>query len=148
MNEKEETKAMSRLLTRGAKMLQKGCDDCGNPLFRYRGEVVCPVCNERRRAEDEEESDSGAGAARETEAEKGEDAGNTRTADAVRDAPENTEKPDETGKREAATDGDVDEHIRDLAEKLASDAVEHADDPEAVERRLDALERALGLLRR
>ena len=46
MNEEEETKAMSRLLTRGAKMLQKGCDDCGHPLFRYRGEVVCPVCGE------------------------------------------------------------------------------------------------------
>ena len=55
MTEREETEAMSRLLTRGAKMLQKGCDDCGNPLFRYRGEVVCPVCNERRNESEDED---------------------------------------------------------------------------------------------
>lgn len=146
MNEKRETKAMSRLLTRGAKMLQKGCDDCGNPLFRYRGEVVCPVCSERQRAEDEKDRDSGASTARETGTE--DDVSVDRTPDPTGEAPKDTETPDEAGKREASTDGDVDEHLRALAEKLASDAVEHADDPGAVERRLDALERTLGLLRR
>ena len=128
---------MSRLLTRGAKMLQKGCDDCGNPLFRYRGEVVCPVCNERRGAEAEAESED-------STPEEGTDAtGKTDTAESNKD-----ETSDEEREREHIADEDVDDHLRVLAERLASDAVEHSDDPEAVERRLDALERTLGLLRR
>ena len=137
MNEEEETKAMSRLLTRGAKMLQKGCDDCGNPLFRYRGEVVCPVCNERHGAEDEEPDGIGG-----TEREAVE---NTRTADAT--GRETTGKQNEE-RTPSVSDGDVEEQLNVLAGRLARDAVEHADDPEAVERRLDALERTLGLLSR
>lgn len=131
MTEEEETKAMSRLLTRGAKMLQKGCDDCGNPLFRYRGEVVCPVCNERRRAEAKSESE-------ESTLEEGTDAtGET----------EFTENDKERGRERAADEG-VDEHLRVLAKRLARDAAENSDDPEAVGRRLDALERTLEILRR
>ena len=143
MNEEEETKAMSRLLTRGAKMLQKGCDDCGNPLFRYRGEVVCPVCNERRSAE--EEPDGIEDTEREAEKEGNEAVENTRTADTT--GRKTSETPDEEGTPKVG-DGDVEEYLNVLAERLARDAVEHADDPEAVERRLDALERTLRLLRR
>jgi UPF0148 protein len=147
MNEEEETKAMSRLLTRGAKMLQKGCDDCGNPLFRYRGEVVCPVCNERRGAEqkgEEKSEDTAPGGG----TEKSDVVENTQSPDATdRDVSETSETQEE-GSQKEATDGEVDENLRILAERLARDAVEHSDDPEAVERRLDALERTLGLLRR
>ncbi len=134
MRDEEETKAMSRLLTRGAKMLQKGCDDCGNPLFRYQGEVVCPVCNERRGAD-------GTDAERASQEEVTDGASSDETA--AKDA---SETPDEGDARTRTKD--VDEHLRVLAERLARDAVEHADDPEAVERRLDALERTLGLLGR
>lgn len=122
---------MSRLLTRGAKMLQKGCDDCGNPLFRYQGEVVCPVCNERRRAEAKSESE-------ESTLEEGTGAtGETGFAES-----------DEERERESVAEEGVDDHLRVLAERLARDAAEHSDDPEAVERRLDALERVLEILRR
>ena len=129
---------MSRLLTRGAKMLQKGCDDCGNPLFRYQGEVVCPVCNERRRAEgDAAESEV-------REREEGTDATGTTGIDK---SDEYETSDEERGQERVAEEG-VDDHLRVLAERLARDAAEHSDDPEAVERRLDALERVLEILRR
>ena len=138
---------MSRLLTRGAKMLQKGCDDCGNPLFRYRGEVVCPVCNERRRVEQKEE-EKVEGKPREETTDESDAVENTQAPDATdRDVSETSETQEE-GSQKEAMEGDVDENLRILAERLASDAVEHSDDPEAVERRLDALERTLDLLRR
>lgn len=137
---------MSRLLMRGAKMLQQGCDDCGNPLFRYRGEVVCPVCNERRVAEQKKEENA-EGTAREGGTDESDAVENTQAPDATdRDVSEISETQ-EDGSQKEATDGEVDENLRILAERLASDAVEHSDDPEAVERRLDALERTLGLLR-
>lgn len=129
MREEEETKAMSRLLTRGAKMLQKGCDDCGNPLFRYQGEVVCPVCNERRGSEGKDAK----GAPQQEEAEEV-DTNDTAGEDAS-----------EEGDAQTRTK-DVDEHLRVLAERLARDAAEHSEDPEAVKRRLDALERTLEVL--
>lgn len=136
MTDEEETKAMSRLLTQGAKMLQQGCDDCGNPLFRYQGEVVCPVCNERRsRGESTKEAQP---------EERTEGTVATDPADAA--AGGASETAEEEGAREK--NAEVDEYLRALAERLARDAVEHADDPEAVERRLDALERTLALLRR
>lgn len=134
MRDEDETKAMSRLLTRGAKMLQRGCDDCGNPLFRYQGEVVCPVCNERRGAD-------GTDAERASREEETDEAPSNETA--VKDAPETSDEGDAQTRTK-----EVDEHLRVLAESLARDAVEHADDPEAVERRLDALEKTLGLLHR
>jgi len=138
---------MSRLLTRGAKMLQKGCDDCGNPLFRYRGEVVCPVCNERRRVEQKEE-EKVEGTPREETTDESDAVENTQAPDATdRDVSETSEMQDE-GSQKEAMEGDVDENLRILAERLARDAVEHSDDPEAVERRLDALERTLDLLHR
>jgi Uncharacterized Zn-finger containing protein len=128
MRDEEETKAMSRLLTRGAKMLQRGCDDCGNPLFRYQGEVVCPVCNERRGSEGNDAEGAPQNEAEEldTDGTAGEDAS------------------DEGGAQTRTKD--VDEHLRVLAKRLARDAAEQSEDPEAVERRLDALERTLEVL--
>lgn len=136
MNEEEETKAMSRLLTRGAKMLQKGCDDCGKPLFRYQGEVVCPVCNERRGVEEETED--------------GDRAREGADSTGAKDTAENDEVETsyEEGARERVAAEGVDEHLRVLSKRLARDAAEHSDDPEAVERRLEALERTLEILRR
>lgn len=122
MTTDEETRAMSRLLTRGATMLDDACDDCGNPLFRHKGEVLCPVCQKRLR---DEEGD-------------GED------TEGVGESEEATASGRET---HGSTDDGVNQHLRVLAERLARDAAEHADDPEAVERRLDALERTLDLIR-
>lgn len=129
MTADDETRVMSRALTRGATMLDDACDDCGNPLFRYQGEVFCPVCQELHGDE-------------------------TGAAD---DADEDGDEDRDGGDADAegagtygAADGmdEVDEHLHALARRLARDAAESADDVEAVERRLEALERTVELLRR
>jgi len=138
----DETRVMSEALTRGATMLDDACDDCGNPLFRYQDEVFCAVC---RGLGSDDEGASGVGA---------EVRGTTREARDV--SKETDDAPIEskaTGEGDEVRDGadaearGVEESLRVLARRLARDAAESADDPEAVERRLDALERTLGLLR-
>jgi uncharacterized Zn finger protein (UPF0148 family) len=119
-----ETRVMSRALTRGATMLDDACDGCGNPLFRYQGEVFCPVCQETVAQKTEEDTQT------------------TQDETSVEETDEY-----ETNATSKTVDGDVDEHLRTLARRLARDAAERADDPEAVQRRLDALERTLNLLR-
>jgi len=44
MDEEEAIKRMTRLLEMGGTMLATH-HECGAPLFRYKGEVVCPVCS-------------------------------------------------------------------------------------------------------
>ena len=41
----EDLKKISRLLEVGATMLADHCTECGAPLFRYHGEVMCPLCS-------------------------------------------------------------------------------------------------------
>ncbi|WP_172633389.1 Sjogren's syndrome/scleroderma autoantigen 1 family protein [Methanosalsum zhilinae] len=43
--EQENIKKISRLLEMGATMLAQHCEGCGAPMFRYSGQVVCPVCD-------------------------------------------------------------------------------------------------------
>ncbi|ELZ81977.1 hypothetical protein DEQ92_08715 [Haloferax sp. Atlit-6N] len=41
---RRSTQRMSELLLKGATMTNKHCDNCGDPLFRYEGQVFCPTC--------------------------------------------------------------------------------------------------------
>jgi uncharacterized Zn finger protein (UPF0148 family) len=134
MTSDDETRVMSRALTRGATMLDDACDDCGNPLFRYQGEVFCPVCQERhdRQGDTEKESERG----------RAEENGNEDVKN--RSASPREEEKERDGTEELR---EVDESLRTLARRLARDAAERSEDPDAVERRLDALERTLNLLR-
>ncbi len=43
MDEEEMLKRITRMLERGCTMLASH-HDCGAPLFRCKGEIVCPVC--------------------------------------------------------------------------------------------------------
>ena len=43
----DEIDAMSRLLELGGTMLAEHCRRCGAPLFRYQGNVGCPICDFR-----------------------------------------------------------------------------------------------------
>nr|WP_321497231.1 Sjogren's syndrome/scleroderma autoantigen 1 family protein [uncultured Methanolobus sp.] len=44
----ENVQKISRMLEIGATMLAQHCDNCGAPLFRYQGRVLCPVCDDVR----------------------------------------------------------------------------------------------------
>ncbi|WMW21482.1 Sjogren's syndrome/scleroderma autoantigen 1 family protein [Methanolobus mangrovi] len=39
---------ISKMLEIGGTMLAQHCDNCGAPLFRYQGRVLCPVCDDVR----------------------------------------------------------------------------------------------------
>lgn len=39
---------ISKMLEIGGTMLAQHCNNCGAPLFRYQGRVLCPVCDDVR----------------------------------------------------------------------------------------------------
>lgn len=41
----EDVKRMADLLKSGATMLSDVCPECGNPLFRVKGDTLCAKCN-------------------------------------------------------------------------------------------------------
>lgn len=43
----EQVRKISKLLELGGTMLAQHCETCGSPMFRYHGNVICPVCNTR-----------------------------------------------------------------------------------------------------
>lgn len=50
MDEDEMIRRITRMMEIGGTMLAEH-HDCGAPLFRYKGEIVCPVCSASREAE-------------------------------------------------------------------------------------------------
>ena len=46
----ESINKISRMLEIGGTMLAQHCAECGAPLFRYKGNVICPVCDTGQRA--------------------------------------------------------------------------------------------------
>ncbi|ADE36213.1 Sjogren's syndrome/scleroderma autoantigen 1 family protein [Methanohalophilus mahii] len=55
-NDDAKIRRISKLLELGGTMLAQHCDTCGSPLFRYQGQVLCPLCNiaeEGEEAQDE-----------------------------------------------------------------------------------------------
>jgi len=45
---------ISKLLELGGTMLAQHCDTCGSPLFRYQGQVLCPLCNVAEEGEEDQ----------------------------------------------------------------------------------------------
>lgn len=43
--DEESISKISRMLEIGGTMLAQHCAECGAPLFRYKGNVICPVCD-------------------------------------------------------------------------------------------------------
>src|SRR5438093_12811123 len=44
-NMADDVKRMADLLKSGATMLSDVCPECGNPLFRVKGDIFCAKCN-------------------------------------------------------------------------------------------------------
>ncbi|AFV23658.1 putative Zn-finger-containing protein [Methanolobus psychrophilus R15] len=42
----DKIQRISKMLEIGGTMLAQHCDSCGAPMFRYKGDVRCPVCKE------------------------------------------------------------------------------------------------------
>ncbi|MBN1165712.1 MAG: hypothetical protein JXA44_01125 [Methanospirillaceae archaeon] len=48
---KKPDEIMAEFLLKGGKMLASSCSVCGSPLFLYKGETLCVVCDEKKNAE-------------------------------------------------------------------------------------------------
>ncbi|MCD1295338.1 hypothetical protein CUJ83_10035 [Methanocella sp. CWC-04] len=46
----EDLEKITKMLERGGTMLAKHCD-CGAPLFKYKGKILCPVCDSKKEEE-------------------------------------------------------------------------------------------------
>ena len=53
--EDQDLKKVTQMLERGGTMLAKHCQ-CGAPMFKYHGKVVCPVCDSGEKKEEEKSS--------------------------------------------------------------------------------------------
>lgn len=51
--EDKDLQKVTKMLERGGTMLAKHCD-CGAPLFKYQGRVVCPVCEGKKEEQPQE----------------------------------------------------------------------------------------------
>jgi len=45
MTSDENVKKIARFLENGGTMLASHCETCGAPLFRFKGEIICPICS-------------------------------------------------------------------------------------------------------
>lgn len=45
--EEQDLQKVTKMLERGGTMLAKHCE-CGAPMFKYHGKVVCPVCDSKK----------------------------------------------------------------------------------------------------
>jgi UPF0148 protein len=45
MDSDDNVKKIARFLENGGTMLANHCDGCGAPLFRFKGEIICPLCS-------------------------------------------------------------------------------------------------------
>ena len=48
--EDQDLQKVTKMLERGGTMLAKHCE-CGAPMFKYHGRVVCPVCDSKKEEE-------------------------------------------------------------------------------------------------
>lgn len=96
---REATERMSELLLKGATMTNVHCETCGDPIFRYEGQLFCPTCEEAV-AEDGTKLDDGDESATD---------GDEHTADPTNDSDsgqdERDERPSEGPDRRTDTSG-------------------------------------------
>jgi len=45
MDSDDNVKKITRFLENGGTMLANHCEQCGAPLFRFKGEIICPLCS-------------------------------------------------------------------------------------------------------
>jgi len=128
------------MLERGGTMLAKHCE-CGAPLFKYQGKVLCPVCDAKKQQQAEEQS-------RLAVPVETKPAVSSQAVEPVRSTPV-MEMPERRmsvliGEEldEAAVEAAVIAKINDIAARLATETY-----PNKIQMYLDILERSLRVLK-
>ncbi|MCU4717430.1 Sjogren's syndrome/scleroderma autoantigen 1 family protein [Halapricum hydrolyticum] len=119
---REATERMSELLLKGATMTNVHCETCGDPIFRYEGQLFCPTCEEVV-AEDGTKIDDGASAAETDEGGSEPAAESTAASDteptaesAAETAPEDGAESDTAGEAPDADDSPTGPDRREASE--------------------------------
>ncbi len=138
--EDKDLERVTKMLERGGTMLAKHCE-CGAPLFKYQGKVVCPVCDARKQEHAEEQS-------RLAVPVETRPAVSPQAVEPVRSTPV-MEVPERRmsvvvgeGLDEAAVEAAVIAKINDIAARLATETY-----PNKIQMYLDILERSLRVLK-
>ncbi|HIH70149.1 Sjogren's syndrome/scleroderma autoantigen 1 family protein [Methermicoccus shengliensis] len=124
-NKKSKLERISKMLELGGTMLAQHCERCGAPLFRYKGEVVCPVCS----AEDNQSREQLTAPPAPTE---------SRSSP----APEVTYEPPQSSMPDGSVVVAVHQKMLELSEALRAE-----NDPRRISEILDAIKKAAETIR-
>jgi len=149
----ENVKKISRFLESGGTMLANHCDKCGAPLFRFKGEIICPLCSGTETdsvptpvSKDKMPVIRSSGVpAKKTDMPQKSEKNKTKTA------PENSNEPKADYTIEATAYSAEEEHLRKLILlKLSAVAEEMQDetDPRRIFEILEIIEKGLDLIER
>ncbi|AFC99197.1 putative Zn-finger containing protein [Methanocella conradii HZ254] len=139
--EERDLDKVTRMLEKGGTMLAKHCE-CGAPLFKYQGRVVCPVCDAKKQEHAEEQ-------ARLAVPVETKPAVSSQAVEPVKSTP--VMQMPERGMRvivgkedldEAAVEAAVIAKVNDIAARLAGETY-----PNKIQMYLDILERSLRVLK-
>ncbi|MDI6897803.1 Sjogren's syndrome/scleroderma autoantigen 1 family protein [Methanocella conradii] len=139
--EERDLDKVTRMLEKGGTMLAKHCE-CGAPLFKYQGKVVCPVCDAKKQEHAEEQ-------ARLAVPVETKPAVSSQAVEPVKSTP--VMQMPERGMRvivgkedldEAAVEAAVIAKVNDIAARLAGETY-----PNKIQMYLDILERSLRVLK-
>lgn len=139
--EDKDLEKVTKMLERGGTMLAKHCE-CGAPLFKYQGKVVCPVCDAKKQQYAEEQSRLAVPV--ETKPALSSQAVEPVRSTPVMEMPERRMSVVVGGEElnEAAVEAAVIAKINDITARLATETY-----PNKIQMYLDILERSLRVLK-
>lgn len=151
--EDEDTEFMSELLLKGATMLAHHCEDCGNPMFRYRGDVFCPVCNrdEARQKKKSAESQMRENLNDESSDEMFRQEDDQESEPVKENEPRTREPSPESGSENRTQSPTANQEVVASLSKLVARLARELEDEEDLKRaneKLDTLERTLDIIER
>jgi len=134
---------ISKLLELGGTMLAQHCDTCGSPLFRYQGQILCPLCNVAEEGEeDQDEKVEGTIPSVETEVPKEE-----FETETVESKPTVASSVSDSLHAERKGSSPLEQLIESKLVEIAKN-IQSESDPRRVEDAFDLIERGMNILER
>lgn len=145
----EQVRKISRLLELGGTMLAEHCNMCGSPMFRYRGNVICPVCDTRE--EKQFAQVTAIPSLTSSQKQASELTSEPTPKSTPESTPESTQRsiPQITGTSKAFASGDGVESLEELLlEKITSiaNSMQDETDTRRISEQLDIIERGLNII--
>ncbi len=141
--EDKDLEKVTKMLERGGTMLAKHCE-CGAPLFKYQGKVVCPVCDSKKEEHAQTQEQARLAVPVETRPAVSPQAMETVKSTPIIEIPERRMSVVVGGEEldEAAVEAAVIAKINDISARLATETY-----PNKIQMYLDILERSLRVLK-